>query len=73
MQWTFFADGERQFGAKGLHGMEPKDQYMIDDWDFYNSSPTIYNDKIYFGSGNGKIYALDRTTGEEVCTTKPER
>ena len=66
VQWTFFADGERQFGAKGLHGMEPKDQYMIDDWDFYNSSPTIYNDKIYFGSGNGKIYALGLATGKEV-------
>ena len=64
--WTFFAEGERRFGAKGLHGMQPKDQFFTDDWDFFNSSPTINNDKIYFGSGNGKIYALDLETGNEV-------
>ena len=66
IKWTFFAEGERKFGAKGLHGMQPKDQYMEDDWDFFNSSPTIHNKNIYFGSGNGKIYALDLQTGKEL-------
>lgn len=66
IKWTFFAEGERRFGAKGIHGMEPKDQYIEDDWDFFNSSPSIHHDKIYFGSGNGKIYALDLQTGKEV-------
>lgn len=65
-KWTFFAKGERKFGAKGIHGMEPGDEYFEDDWDFFNSSPTIHNDKIYFGSGNGKIYALDIHTGLEL-------
>ena len=64
--WTFFAEGERKFGAKGLHGKQPKDQYFIDQWDYFNSSPTIHNDKIYFGSGNGNIYALDLKTGNEL-------
>jgi len=66
IKWTFFAKGERHFGAKGLHGMQPKDQYMVDDWDFYNSSPTIFKNNIYFGSGNGNVYALDLISGEEI-------
>ena len=65
-KWTTHFDGERKFGAKGLHGMQPKDQYMIDDWDFYNSSPVIYEGNIYFGSGNGKVYALDINDGSTI-------
>jgi len=30
----------------------------------YNSSPAIANDKIFFGWGEGKIYALDTKTGD---------
>lgn len=67
-KWSFFAEGERKFGAKGIHGMEPRDQYIEDDWDFFNSSPTIHNDKIYFGSGNGNVYALDLESGKQVWT-----
>lgn len=66
IKWTFSYDGERKFGAKGLHGMEPKDKYMTDDWDFFNSSPAISDNKLYVGSGNGKIYALDLDSGKEV-------
>lgn len=64
--WTFKATGERHFGAKGIHGMQPHNQYMTDDWDFYLSSPVISKDKIYFGSGNGNVYCLDMKTGSEV-------
>lgn len=66
IKWTFYAEGERRYGAKGIHGMEPQDQYFEDDWDFFNSSPTIKNNKIYFGSGNGKIYGLELETGNEI-------
>ena len=66
VKWTFFAEGERKFGALGLHGQQPKDQYFIDNWDYFNSSPTIHKEKIYFGSGNGNIYALDLETGKQV-------
>lgn len=65
-KWITNFDGERKFGAKGLHGMQPKDQYMIDDWDFYNSSPVIYGGNIYVGSGNGKVYALDINDGSTI-------
>lgn len=66
VKWTFFAKGERKYGAKGIHGMEPRDEYMVDDWDFFTSSPTIQNNKIYYSSGNGNIYALDMQTGSEL-------
>lgn len=42
--------------------------YMGDrtnDWaDYYHSSPVIYNGIVYFGSGDGHVYAVKSTTGE---------
>jgi eukaryotic-like serine/threonine-protein kinase len=37
------------------------------DWsfDFYVSSPVIYNNTLYTGSGSGFVYALDASTGKE--------
>lgn len=35
------------------------------DWaDYYHSSPVLYNGAVYFGSGDGHVYALKSTTGE---------
>lgn len=64
-RWTFHATGERRFGAKGLHGAQPADRYFEDDWDFFLSSPVVGGGLVYFGSGNGRVYALDRETGRE--------
>ncbi|MDP9016905.1 MAG: PQQ-like beta-propeller repeat protein, partial [Candidatus Eremiobacteraeota bacterium] len=32
-------------------------------WDFFQSSPVIVGDSVYFGSGDGNVYALNRLTG----------
>ncbi len=64
-KWTFRAEGERRFGAKGLHGAQPADRYFEDDWDFFLSSPVVGGGLVYFGSGNGRVYALDLKTGRE--------
>src|SRR5271169_6512411 len=63
LRWKFKTAGERRFAAKQLHGAEPAAETMPDPFDFYLSSPAIANGVIYFGSGDGNVYALDLATG----------
>jgi len=63
LRWKFKTAGERRFAAKHLHGAEPAAETMPDPFDFYLSSPAIANGVIYFGSGDGNVYALDLATG----------
>ena len=64
MKWKFATDGERRFEAKGLHGMQPKNQTIADPFDIFLSSPVVANGTVYFGSGDGNVYALDSATGD---------
>ncbi len=64
VKWKFATEGERRFEARGLHGMQPKTQTIADPFDIYLSSPVVGQGKVYFGSGDGNLYALDATTGE---------
>lgn len=63
MRWKFATGGERHFEAKGLHGMTPLAQTFFDPYDIYLSSPVVVGDAVFFGSGDGHLYALDRATG----------
>lgn len=62
-RWVFVADYERRFEAKNLHGYSPKQQTIPDAWDIYTSSPAVSNGKVYFGMGDGGVYAVDAATG----------
>src|SRR5438874_8855791 len=62
VKWKFATDGERRFEAKGLHGMQPKNQTIADPFDLFLSSPVIASGVVYFG-GDGNLYALDSATG----------
>ncbi|MGH8313667.1 MAG: PQQ-binding-like beta-propeller repeat protein [Steroidobacterales bacterium] len=62
-KWKFDAAYERRFAAPGIHGNVPAHQIMPDAWDFYQSSPVIDRGRVYFGSGDGNVYALDEVTG----------
>ena len=64
MKWKFATGGERRFEAKGLHGMQPKNQTIADSFDVFLSSPVVANGAVYFGSGDGNLYALDASSGE---------
>ncbi len=64
MKWKFATEGERRFEAKGLHGMQPKTQTIADPFDVFLSSPVVVEGAVYFGSGDGNLYALDAMTGE---------
>lgn len=63
LQWKFATEGERKFAAKGLHGSRPAQQIIPDAWDCYLSSPAVVGDRVYFGSGDGQVYALEAKTG----------
>jgi outer membrane protein assembly factor BamB len=64
LKWKFATGGERRFEAKGLHGMQPKNQTIADPFDIFLSSPVVVDNAVYFGSGDGNVYALDANSGE---------
>jgi eukaryotic-like serine/threonine-protein kinase len=63
LKWKFQTAGERRFAAKHLHGSQPAAETMPDPWDCYLSSPVVWNGVVYFGSGDGNVYALNAATG----------
>lgn len=63
MKWLFATGAERRFEAKGLHGLAPTDQNIADPMDLFLSSPAVANGRVYFGSSDGHIYAVDAKTG----------
>lgn len=64
LKWKFETGGERRFSAKHLHGSQPAAESMPDPWDCYLSSPVVWNGAVYFGSGDGNVYALNAASGE---------
>ena len=63
LKWKFQTEGEKRFAGKHLHGSEPAAETMPDPFDFYLSSPALWGGAVYFGSGDGNVYALDAATG----------
>lgn len=63
LKWKFAMEYEKRFEAKHIHSNEPKEQTIPDAWDFFTSSPAVFNNRVYFGSGDKNIYALNAKTG----------
>ena len=63
LKWKFQTEGERRFAGKHLHGTQPAAEVMPDPFDCYLSSPVIANGAVYFGSGDGNVYAVDAASG----------
>lgn len=63
LEWKFSNSGERRYAGKHLHGSIPVAETMPDPFDVYLSSPVVWDGAVYFGSGDGNIYALDAYTG----------
>src|SRR5579884_492496 len=64
LRWRFTTGGERRFEAKGIHGMLPRNQTIADPYDVFLSSPVVAEGAVYFGSGDGNVYALDAASGD---------
>jgi outer membrane protein assembly factor BamB len=62
-KWVFTAEYERKFEAKGLHGYPSAAQTIPDAWDVFTSSPAVASGKVFFGSGDGNLYAVDAASG----------
>jgi outer membrane protein assembly factor BamB len=63
LAWKFKTGGERRFEGTHLHGSLPAPEVMPDPFDVYLSSPAVWNGTVYFGSGDGNVYALNAATG----------
>ncbi|WP_331343857.1 PQQ-binding-like beta-propeller repeat protein [Cellvibrio sp. UBA7661] len=64
--WRFATGGEARFAVVGSYGMVPEAGAIPDPWDFQWSSPVVEKGKVYFGSSDKKLYALDAVSGTEV-------
>jgi eukaryotic-like serine/threonine-protein kinase len=64
VRWKFATGGERRFEAKGLNGLQPRSQTIADPFDVFLSSPVVAQGAVYFGSGDGHVYAVDAASGE---------
>ena len=64
LRWKFETEGERRWAERNLHGMQPGGEIVSDAWDFYLSSPAVFEGTVYFGSGDGFVYALDAASGK---------
>lgn len=62
-KWKFQTGGERRYVGKHLHHLEPAAEPMPDPWDFFLSSPSVWNGAVYFGSSDGNIYSVDAASG----------
>ena len=62
-KWVFAIEYERKFEAKNLHGLPSAAQTIPDAWDVFTSSPAVADGKVYFGSGDAHVYAIDAATG----------
>ncbi len=65
LRWKFKNAGERRYAATHLHGTLPAGETMPDPFDCYLSSPVVWKGMVYFGSGDGNVYALDAGSGAE--------
>jgi outer membrane protein assembly factor BamB len=70
LKWKFKTGGERRFEGTHLHGSLPAPETMPDPYDVYLSSPAVWHDDVYFGSGDGNVYALNAKSGALVWQFK---
>lgn len=62
-KWVMPVEYERRFEAKNLHGLPSPAQTIPDAWDVWTSSPSVSNGKVFFGAGDGNVYAVDAKGG----------
>jgi glucose dehydrogenase len=61
--WSFRTQGEAVFAAHGMFGLPRNGEPVPDPWDLYLSSPLVHGGRVYVGSSDGCVYALDAKSG----------
>lgn len=61
--WSFRTQGESVFAAHGMFGLPKTGEPVPDPWDLYLSSPLVHAGRVYVGSSDQHVYALDARTG----------
>jgi outer membrane protein assembly factor BamB len=69
-RWVFAAESERKFEARNLHGYLSAAQTIPDAWDVFTSSPAVANGRVFFGVGDGNLYAIDADSGVQKWVFK---
>lgn len=67
--WKFQTEGEKIFAKMGF-STEKHDQLRRDPWDLFLSSAVTDGKIIYFGCGDGNLYALDILNGNKIWSYK---
>jgi outer membrane protein assembly factor BamB len=63
LKWKFQTAGERRYAGTHLHGSQPAAETMPDPFDFYLSSPVVWNGAVFFGSGDANVYSVNAVSG----------
>jgi outer membrane protein assembly factor BamB len=69
LRWTFQTAGEHRFTAKHIHGSQPAGETMPHPFDVFLSSPLVWHGAVYFGSGDGNVYAPSVKDGKIYFAT----
>jgi outer membrane protein assembly factor BamB len=68
--WSFRTRGEAVVAAHGMFGTPLAEEPVQDPLDLYLSSPLVHAGKVYFGSSDERVYALDAKTGKPAWVFK---
>lgn len=68
--WSFRTQGESVFAAHGMFGTALAGEPVPDPWDLYLSSPLVHAGRVYFGSSDERVYALDARSGKPLWVYK---
>jgi glucose dehydrogenase len=63
LAWKVATGGEQRFTARGIHGIRPPSEMMPDPFDAFLSSPVVAGGRVYIGSWDRCLYALNADTG----------
>jgi outer membrane protein assembly factor BamB len=65
LKWKFETPGELRYAGRNLHGLLRTAETMPAPWDYFLSSPAVWNGTVYFGCLDSNVYAVDAKTGKQ--------